>query len=70
MKKISMLLGVLLLALSGCKSAGPVAATSPEASGAVIQAACTKPCYIMACPPPNGTVKKCCPVYPYNQTCP
>jgi hypothetical protein len=24
----------------------------------------------MACPPPNGTRRLCCPVLPYTQTCP
>ncbi|OGS81168.1 MAG: hypothetical protein A2Z94_02350 [Gallionellales bacterium GWA2_55_18] len=31
---------------------------------------CPQICRIMPCPPPNGTSKLCCPVYPYSQTCP
>lgn len=33
-------------------------------------ASCPVTCKTMNCPPPNGTVKLCCPKYPYTQTCP
>lgn len=33
-------------------------------------AACPVTCVTMACPPPSGTVKVCCPRAPYTQTCP
>lgn len=31
---------------------------------------CPKSCVMMNCPPPSGTYQLCCPVAPYNQTCP
>jgi len=72
MKKL--LLSVLILALSGCAAEDKSASTSPEATatqpGAIVETICPKPCQTMACPPPNGTRRLCCPVLPYTQTCP
>ena len=72
MKKLLLLLSVLVLVLSGCK---PTTTTSPEAPAAKVgiegvTVACPVACKTMSCPPPNGTLRLCCPKYPYTQTCP
>lgn len=35
-----------------------------------VTVACPQTCRVMACPPPGGVSKLCCPVVPYTQTCP
>lgn len=35
-----------------------------------VTATCPQTCRVMACPPPGGASMLCCPVAPYNQTCP
>lgn len=31
---------------------------------------CPTACKSMNCPPPGGTIRLCCPLAPYTQTCP
>lgn len=77
MKKL-LLLVALIFSVSGCATTEtaqePAAQTTAEpAQSATIQsieATCPQICRVMHCPPPGGVVKKCCPVAPYNQTCP
>lgn len=77
MKKL-LLLAALIFAVSGCattetaqkSAAQTTAAPEPEASIQSIEATCPQICRMMPCPPPGGAYKKCCPVAPYNQTCP
>lgn len=76
MKRL-LLLGSLIFAISGCCSMdGMKAAAKPAASPAQtpaaegVMATCPIACTSMNCPPPGGAYKLCCPVAPYNQTCP
>ena len=85
MRNILLLLGALIFAASvwaaetaSAPSTGTAATTdSGQISAASAPAAtdsttetCPQTCKIMNCPPPFGPIKKCCPVYPYTQTCP
>jgi PBP1b-binding outer membrane lipoprotein LpoB len=77
MKKL-LLLAALMFAVSGCATTEtaqePAAQTTaePTQSAAIqsVETTCPQICRMMPCPPPGGPYKKCCPVAPYNQTCP